>query len=88
MSQYDASATPMWRCFSNTAGHRPFDVRPCLVDLNDKNYRVNQWSALSGSFNFAKEDRAPDADFNQVIWKAVNGINSECPAPVHAAFFR
>jgi hypothetical protein len=88
MSQYDASATPMWRCFSNTTGHIPFNVRPCLVDLNDKNYTVNKWSALSGSFNFAKEDRAPDAAFNQVIWKAVKGINSECPAPVHAAFFR
>jgi YVTN family beta-propeller protein len=87
MSQYDASATPMWRCFSSTTGHKPFNVRPSLVNLNDKNTQVNQWSKLSESFNFGKEDRAPDTQFNHVIWKAVKGLASECPAPVHAAFF-
>jgi YVTN family beta-propeller protein len=87
MSQYDASATPMWRCFDNTAGHKPFIARPCLVNLNDKNSTVNKWSAMSEQFNFNKEDLAPDAEFNQVIWKAVKGIDSPCPAPVHAAFF-
>jgi len=87
MSQYDASATPMWRCFSNIAEHAPFMARPCRIDLNEKNILVNKWSTLSESFNFAKEDRAPDAEFNQVIWKAVKGLESDCPAPVHAAFF-
>jgi YVTN family beta-propeller protein len=87
MSQYDASATPLWRCFNNTAGHKPFSVRPCLVNLNDKNTLVNEWSELSESFNFAREDRCPDAQFNTVIWKAVKGLDRDCPAPVHAAFF-
>jgi YVTN family beta-propeller protein len=87
MSQYDASATPMWCCFNNNSGHKPFTVRPCNVNLNDKNTGISQWSKLSESFNFAKEDRAPDAEFNEVIWKAVKGLDSECPAPVHAAFF-
>jgi hypothetical protein len=87
MSQYDASATPMWRCFSNIAEHAPFTALPCQVDLNDKNTLMSHWSRLSESFNFAKEDRAPDAAFNEVIWKAVKGLESECPAPVHAAFF-
>ncbi len=86
MSQYDASATPMWRCFSDTTGHKPFEARPCQVNLNDRNSRVDKWSALSESFNFAKEDQAPDNKFNEVIWKAVKGPDSECPAPVHAAF--
>jgi YVTN family beta-propeller protein len=88
MSQYDASATPMWRCFNNISGHKPFNVRPCQVDLNEKNAVVNKWSKLSESFNFAKEDRAPDAGFNDVIWKAVKGFDSPCPPPVHAAFLK
>ena len=28
-----------------------------------------------------------DRDFNEVIWKAVKGLDSDCPATVHAAFF-
>jgi YVTN family beta-propeller protein len=87
MSQFDASATPLWRCFNNNAGHAPFLARPCLVDLNDKNTLVNQWSKLSESFDFTREDRCPDAGFNTIIWKAVKGLDSDCPAPVHAAFF-
>jgi YVTN family beta-propeller protein len=87
MSQYDASATPMWRCFTATAGKAPFSVRPCQVDLNDKNTVTSKWSDLSETLNFAQEDRCPDALFNEVIWKAVKGLDSPCPPPVHAAFF-
>jgi hypothetical protein len=87
MSQYDASATPLWRCFNNTPGHAPFTVRPIQVDLNDKNHLVSQWSKLSEKFDFSKEDRAPDGLFNEVLWKAVKGLDSSCPPPVHAAFF-
>jgi YVTN family beta-propeller protein len=87
MSQYDASATPMWRCFNASSTHKPFDSRPITVDLNDKNTTISEWSKMSDSFNFAKEDRVPDGDFNTVIWKAVKGLEAECPAPVHSAFF-
>jgi len=87
MSQYDASATPMWRCFNKKAEHKPFVSRACNVDLNEKNTRLSHWSKLSEGFNFAKEDRAPDAEFNEVIWRAIKGYDSPCPAPVHAAFF-
>jgi len=87
MSQYDASAEPMWRCFNKTATHPPFKSLPNLVDLNLKNKAVNKLSKLSEKFNFNQEDRVPDAQFNEVIWGAIRGLNSPCPAPVHAAFF-
>ena len=29
-----------------------------------------------------------DAEFNEVIWKAVKGLDSPCPPTVHAAFFK
>jgi hypothetical protein len=44
-------------------------------------------SRLSETFDFSKEDRVPDDLFNKVIWAAVKGMDSPCPAPVHAAFF-
>ncbi|HKK42243.1 MAG TPA: hypothetical protein VJ963_07530, partial [Bacteroidales bacterium] len=87
MTQYDASAVPLWRCFDNKPDHPSFDVRPCNIDLNDKNIAENQWQRKSETFNFAKEDRINDADFNEVIWKAVKGTDSVCPPSVHAAFF-
>ncbi|MBW8326065.1 MAG: beta-propeller fold lactonase family protein [Prolixibacteraceae bacterium] len=87
MSQYDAAAEPLWRCFNKTANHPPFKVLPNLVDLNQKNTDDNKMSRLSETFDFSKEDRVPDAQFNDVIWAAIHGLNSVCPAPVHAAFF-
>ena len=86
MSQYDAAAEPMWRCFNSTASHPEFHVTPNLVDLNLKNKDESKLSRLSEKFDFSKEDRVPDAQFNEVIWAAVKGLNIPCPAPVHAAF--
>jgi DNA-binding beta-propeller fold protein YncE len=87
MSQYDAAAEPMWRCFNKTAVHPVFNSVPNLVDLNLKNTATNKLSKLSEKFNFKKEDSVADALFNDVIWGAVHGLNSPCPPPVHAAFF-
>ena len=87
MSQYDAAATPMWRCFDRSARHAAFTCRPANVDLNDKNLEKSKWSDLSESFNWAQEDRCPDDLFNEVIWKAVKGLESPCPPPVRSAFF-
>lgn len=87
MSQYDAAAEPLWRCFSKTANHPPFKGLANQTNLNLKNTADNKLSRLSETFDFSKEDRIPDAQFNEVIWAAVRGLNSVCPAPVHAAFF-
>lgn len=86
MTQYDAAAEPLWRCFNKTANHPPFKALPNLIDLNLKNTADNKMSRLSETFDFSKEDRVPDAQFNEVIWAAIHGLNSVCPAPVHAAF--
>jgi YVTN family beta-propeller protein len=86
MTQYDAASNSLWRCFNNTSGHLPFNVRPCSVDLNDKNLAQNKWQALSETFDFSGEDRVNDSDFNEVIWRAVKGADSPCPPSVRAAF--
>ena len=86
MTQYDAAANSLWRCFNNTADHPPFKARPNNVDLNDKNKAENKWQALSETFDFSVEDRVNDFDFNEVIWRAVKGLDSPCPPSVRAAF--
>jgi YVTN family beta-propeller protein len=88
MTQYDASSTPLWRCMNNTPDHPPFSARPSNIDLNLKNLAQNIWQKKSQKFDFSKEDLVSDAEFNEVIWKAVKGLDSPCPPTVHAAFFR
>ena len=87
MTQYDAPSTPLWRCMNNTPDHPAFTVRPCNIDLNLKNLAQNTWQKKSQKFDFSKEDMVSDAEFNEVIWKAVKGLDSPCPPSVHAAFF-
>jgi YVTN family beta-propeller protein len=87
MTQYDASAVPLWRCMNNTADHPPFVKKPCLVDLNEKNTAENIWQQKSEKFDFSAQDRVNDSDFNEVLWKAVKGLDAPCPPSVRAAFF-
>ena len=88
MSQYDAAAEPMWRCFSATPNLNPFTTRALQVDINEKNKVENVWQRISEKLDFSKEDRAPDRLFTEVIWKAVKGENAIVPAPRRAAFFQ
>src|SRR4051794_6680596 len=81
MSQYDAAAEPMYRCFSNTPDLTPFDSKPLQTDINARNNAENAWQRKSEKFDFSGEDRIPDREFTEVIWKAVKGTDAIVPAP-------
>lgn len=87
MSQYDAAATPMWRCFTATPNLAPFRSKPLNIDLNEKNDVANEWQRRSEKFNLAKEDAVPDLEFNIVLWHAIKG-DTPFPAPKRAAFLK
>jgi YVTN family beta-propeller protein len=86
MSQYDAAALPMYKCFTSTANLTPFQSVPNLVNLAEKNTKNTASAKLSQTFDFSKEDKIPDLLFSQVIWKTVKGEDSKMPAPVRSAF--
>jgi hypothetical protein len=89
MSQHDAAATPMWRCFTENADYAPFRARPSNVNLDDRNAAVDsELQRRSDAFDFSREDRVPDLAFNQVLWKIIKGEQSEMPAPRRGAFLR
>lgn len=88
MSQYDAGATPLWRCFTATADLTAYKALRSNVDLSDKNLVWNELSERSEKLDFSKEDRAPDLEFNELIWKGVKGLNAIMPAPKRAAFVK
>ncbi len=88
MSQYDASATPLWRCFSETPNDKTFNFLPSNVNLDDKNLASNYWQQKSEELNFAEADMADDTEFSKIIWHAVKGINSQYPSIRRAAFVK
>jgi YVTN family beta-propeller protein len=88
MSQYDASAEPMWRCFSNQPDLTSFDAKPLQTDINAVNTIQNAWQRKSENFDLSREDMVPDHEFTEVIWKAVKGENAVPPAPRRAAFVK
>lgn len=88
MSQYDAAAQPMWRCFSSTPDTNAFTARAAQVNLMDKNTAMNEWQRRSEKFNLTKEDAVPDLEFNTVLWYGLKGDKEPFPGPKRAAFFK
>ena len=61
---------------------------PSNINLTDKNLVWNELSQKSATFDFTKEDKVPDLEFSEVIWKGVKGLNAVMPAPKRAAFVK
>ena len=88
MSQYDAAATPLWRCFEKTSNLTGFTHKPLRYDINEKNTAHTAMQRKSELFNFKKEDSINDQDFTEVLWKGLKGENAVVPAPKRAAFIK
>lgn len=85
MTQYDAAATPLWRCFDTIARPFTFEAQLPSVNLSERNTALNEWQRRSENFHFAEEDANNDLEFNWVLW---NGLkqNVPFPGPRRAAF--
>ena len=88
MTQYDAAAEPMWRCFTSNADLTPFSSVPANISLGGVNMAMNEWQRRSEKFNFTKEDAVPDIEFNLVLWHGIKGDNMPLPAPKRSAFLK
>jgi YVTN family beta-propeller protein len=88
MSQYDAAATPMWRCFTSKPNTTPFVAREAGVDISEKNVAVNYNSKRSSLFNLTHPDDIDDLIFSEIVWQTVRGNKSIMPAPRRGAFVR
>ncbi|MDI9364344.1 MAG: bifunctional YncE family protein/alkaline phosphatase family protein [Flavobacterium sp.] len=88
MTQYDAAAEPMWRCFTANADATAYVAKASNVDLNDKNVKASALTTLSEKYNWSKEDAVPDLVFNTLLWKGIKGLDYVVPAPSRAAFVK
>jgi YVTN family beta-propeller protein len=88
MSQYDASATPMYNAFGPTPTLTPFVKKDARVSLTEMNKVGAPGGLASAAMNFDDADMTPEIELNQILWMSVHGADAVMPPPVHAAFFR
>ena len=86
MSQYDASATPMYRSFTDSPDLTPFQVQPPGVNINARNLAWNKQANGSMDFDLSRADAIPDTEMNAMIWRSVKGNNIPLPPIYRSAF--
>lgn len=88
MNQMDATATPMFDCFTNVPDFTPYDAVTNDVPLNEMNppsrrisdATLRQDAIVSAKLPLEKEDQCPEDVFNRILWRAAKG--SKTPYPV------
>jgi YVTN family beta-propeller protein len=87
MNQFDASAMPMFDCFTDKPDFTPFKSVPNKVPLDQMNPDpmsildpiLRQDAIVSATLNFLEVDRAPEDVLNRIIWRSMKG--SKVPYP-------
>lgn len=88
MSQYDASATPLYNAFTGTPNLTPYARLVPRVPLDEKNLASAFGALESLAMNFDDEDRTPEILLNEIIWRSIKGPNSRMPPPRRSPFIR
>jgi len=88
LSQFDAAATPLYASFSPVPDLTPYVHRPATIDLEERNPAGAYGQERSEELDFSLQDRIPDVELNEIVWKSVRGKDSEMPSPVRSAFVR
>ncbi|HEX3703781.1 MAG TPA: SMP-30/gluconolactonase/LRE family protein [Vicinamibacterales bacterium] len=88
MSQYDASATPLYNAFQATPSASPFSHVDARVPLDEKNAEDAYGADASKHFDLAEADRVPDALMNEILWRSIRGAGAPLPAIVRSGWIR
>ena len=88
MSQYDASATPMYAAFQPTPTATPFVHVAPRVSIDEKNPPAAWGADASRRMDFSAPDRAPEGELNEILWRSIRGAASDPPPVVRRAFVR
>ena len=88
MSQYDASAAPMYNAFQAAPDLRPFQARPAQYPFDEMNGADAPGAEASMRMNLEEADMAPEIELNEIIWKSVHGARARMPPPIRTGFVR
>lgn len=86
LTQYDAGATPMFRCFQKQAQVTPFAALIPHVDLEARNTKKSPFARESARMNFKAYDLAPEDELNRILWYVAKP-DEPYPTPIHRALF-
>ncbi len=87
MNQFDASATPMFDCFTATPDFTPYTVLPATIALDEMNpdpkaindSALRNDALVSATLNFREIDRAPEDVLNRILWRSIRGSRDPYP---------
>ncbi|HSA02809.1 MAG TPA: alkaline phosphatase family protein, partial [Candidatus Paceibacterota bacterium] len=87
MNQFDASADPMFECFTETPDYTPFMAVANRVPLDQMNPDpqalrdpvLRKDAQMSSRINFRQVDRAPEDLLNRILWRAMRGSRDPYP---------
>jgi YVTN family beta-propeller protein len=85
LSQYDAAARPMFDSFTDQPDLTPYQHAEARIDLNVKNTRLAYGAARSDKMDFSDYDRVDDFELNEILWRAVKGVDAPLPPAVRRA---
>jgi hypothetical protein len=93
MNQIDATAAPMFDCFTNVADIRPFAAVPANIPLDQMNPAkkelsdplLRRYARLSEKLPLDAPDRCPEDLLNRIIWHAMRGAKAPYPEWATAA---
>jgi YVTN family beta-propeller protein len=88
MNQMDATATPMFDCFTTTPDFTPFDAVTNNVPLDEMNSptklisdpRLRKDAQASARLPLKQADRCPEDVLNRILWRAAKGSQAPYPA--------
>jgi hypothetical protein len=88
MSQYDASATPMYDAMQATPDLQAFVRLPARISIDEKNDQMAYGADASMRMNLAEADMAPERELNEILWRSIKGAGVTVPPAVRSAFVR
>jgi hypothetical protein len=83
----DATATPMFDCFTAAPDLTPFNAVPNLVPLDQLNPKPKKIADLllrkdayvSAGLPLEEADQCPEDQLNRILWRAVKGTSQPYP---------
>ena len=87
LNQMDATATPMFDCFTNTPDFTPYTVMDNTTPLDEMNpppkkiadAQLRKDARVSARLPLAKADQCPEDLFNHILWRATMGTQKPYP---------
>ena len=85
LSQYDASARPLFDAFTDRADLATYAHEPPRIDLNELNAPTAYGAERSARMDFDEYDRIDDFELNEILWRAIKGKDAPLPPAVRRA---